>query len=94
MEKLFRFDVRLKDLMNLGEMGEKSEKLGLIFEILRGFWYTLEDKVREQERWNRIRIGSVDVYLDEDKSLCMKFTTRFTFQNAPTVLHVLEAFKD
>lgn len=94
MEKLFSFDVRLKDLMNLGDMGKEFEKLGLMFEILKGFWYTLEDKVREQERWNSIRVGSMDVYLDEDKTLCMKFYTRFTFKNAPTVLRLLEAFKD
>jgi hypothetical protein len=94
MNKLFGFDVRLKDLMNLGKYARQVPKLEVIFKFLESYWYTLEDKAAEEERWNNIRVGSVDVYLDKDQHLCMEFSTRFQFQNSPEVLKFLEKVKD
>lgn len=94
MNKLFRFDVRLKDLMNLGEQTKEVTKLDLIFTLLKGFWYNLKDKKAEEERWNNIRVGSIEVYLDEHKHLCFEFVTRFQFQNSPEILELLEKLKD
>ena len=94
MNKLFRFDVTLKDLMNLGERAKNFPKLGMIFEFLKGFWYTLKDKEAEQERWANVRVGSIEVYLDEHKHLCMEFATRFQFRNSPEILEFFEKFKD
>lgn len=97
MNKLFTFDVTLKDLMNLGERAEEVEKLKAIFTFLQMFWYDdtgneLEDE--EDDRWNNIRVGSVDVYLNEDKHLCLEFYTRFQFQSSPQIVSLLERLKD
>lgn len=94
MSKLFSFDVTLQDLMNLGDRAKSVKKLDLIFLFLKGFWYDLKDKVAEKERWNNVRVGSVDVYLNEDKHLCLQFVTRFQFQQSPQILEFLEKLKD
>jgi hypothetical protein len=94
MKQLFSFDVRLQDLMNLEKYSQKVDKLSLIFDLLKGFWYTLKDKTAEQERWNNIRIGSVDVYLDETNSLHLDFTTRFSFNSSPEMLKFFEYISD
>jgi hypothetical protein len=95
MNKLFSFDVRLKDLMNLGERAKEVKKLDLIFMLLKGSWYTLKnDPNAEQERWDRIRVGSVDVYLDEGKNLHLDFVTRFHFENSPEILALLDELKN
>ena len=97
MNKLFSFDVTLKDLLNLGERAQEVEKLKAVFAFLQMFWYNdkgneLEDE--EQDRWNNIRVGSMDVYLNEDKHLCMEFVTRFQFQSSPQIVQLLERLKD
>ena len=94
MSKLFGFDVTLKDLMNLGGRAKDVTKLDLIFKFLNGFWYSQADEKNNSERWNNVRIGSIDVSLNEQKNLCIDFTTRFQFQNSPEILEFLEKFKD
>lgn len=83
----------MKDLLNLEEYSKEFPKLDLIFRLLSRFWYTLEDKSHEEERWDKIRVGSMEVYLDQDKHLCMKFITRFSFENYPEILEFLEQVK-
>lgn len=97
MDKLFSFDVTLKDLMNLGERAKDVKKLELVLGFLQMFWYNdsgneLEDE--EQHRWNNIRVGSIDVYLNKDKNLCMEFVTRFQFQSSPQILNWFEELKN
>ena|SRR5258706_6342334 len=97
MDKLFSFDVTLKDLMNLGERAKEVKKLEATLALLQMFWYDLPNEAleeKEQERWNNIRVGSIDVFLDEHKHLCMEFVTRFQFQNSPQILNWLEGLKD
>lgn len=96
MDRLFSFDVTLQDLMNLGARAKDVVKLEAIFLLLRKFWYDLGDELseEEQERWNRIRVGSIDVYLDDDQHLCFEFATRFTFTNNPQILAFLNKLKD
>lgn len=95
-EELFTFDVTLKDLVNLGQRAKDVPQLDAIFLLLEKYWYSLPDShpEEEEERWNRIRVGSIDVYLDDDKHLCMEFSTRFQFQNNPQVLAFLQKVKD
>lgn len=96
MNKLFSFDVTLKDLMNLGERAKDVAKLEAVLIFLRMFWYDLKDDEMgedEHKRWNNIRVGSIDVYLDDDKHLCMEFSTRFQFQNHPQILNWFEGLK-
>jgi hypothetical protein len=88
--QLFSFDVTLKDLMNLGRRAKEVPKLGAIFSLLKIFWYKLDDKERAKERWGRIRVGSVDLFIDDEDHLHMDFVTRFHFGNARAYL---EAFK-
>ena len=97
MNRLFGFDVTLKDLMNLGERAKEVKKLEAILVFLRMFWYDLKGEELEEsesERWNNIRVGSIDVYLNEDKNLCMEFVTRFQFQSSPQILNWLEELKN
>jgi hypothetical protein len=97
MNNLFSFDVTLKDLMNLGERAEEVEKLKIIFAFLKMFWYNDTGKELEEDserRWNNIRVGSINVYLNEDKHLCMEFVTRFQFQSSPQIVSLLERLKD
>lgn len=89
--KLFNFDVTLKDLMNLGERAQKVEKLKMLFVMLEKIWYP--NKEDQQHRWNDIRIGSVDVYVDKDNQINMNFTTRFDIGDSPEAMKVLEHFK-
>lgn len=92
MKKLFTFDVTLKELMNLEECSKRIKKLAGLFFFLKGFWYELDEnhEAVENKRWNNIRVGSVDVYLDEEKNLCLKFVTRFSFEQTPEPIKVLE----
>lgn len=93
MNKLFTFDVSLKDLMNLGERAKEVENLDLIFRTLHHFWYNLKDKNQQKRREETTRVGSVDVFLDEDKNLHIDFVTRFSFASLPTMLEVLQKLK-
>lgn len=78
--------------MNLGDRAEVVEKLAGIFMLLEKFWYG--DRKKDPERWFKIRIGSVSVYLDEGNQLHLDFTTRFHFENSSEFLKVLSHFKD
>lgn len=93
MNKIFTFDVTLKDLMNLGERAREVSKLDLIFRFLNAFWY-VQDKKGEEERWNSTRVGSVDVFMDEDKNLHLDFATRFSLKSYPEIVKILERLKD
>jgi len=93
MNQIFRFDVTLKELMNLGVRAKESKKLDLIFNLLQKFWYDLEDKHDQEERENRIRVGSVEVYLDEDSHLHIDFLTRFSFASNSKILQFLDLIK-
>jgi hypothetical protein len=91
MKKLFSFDVTLRELMYLGS--KKTPQLGLIFEFLKQFWYVIEGRL-DMERWDNIRIGSVDVFLDQDGHLHLDFMTRFHLNGKPKTLEFLDALKD
>ena len=101
MNKLFSFDVTLKDLMNLGERAKEFPKLQIIFEFLEHYWYDLKDIKsepktifeQEKQRWNYVRVGSIDVYLDDQNQLCFEFKTRFQFSGNPTILEFFEKIK-
>lgn len=93
MKKLFGFDVTLKELMNLGEASSRVKRLAALFDMLKSYWYDIKDSERAQHRWENIRIGSVDVYLDTDNSLCMKFETRFAFPDGDEFLDLLSQLK-
>lgn len=94
MKEIFSFDVRLKDLMNLGEQAQTFGKLKALFAILKRSWYSLEDKAAEEERWNRIRIGSVEVFLDDSGALHMDFVTRYSFAQNSRAIELLALLPD
>ena len=87
---LFRFDVTLKDLLNLRSCALDIPRLAAVFTLLKTFWYKLSDKASEAERWNRIRVGSIEVFLDEDDHLHLDFITRFNWTNAKPYLEALD----
>ena len=89
---LFFVDVTLKDLMNLGERAKDILKLRMLFTLLEKYWYG--DKEKDLDRWNRIRIGSIWIYLDKNNALHLDFVTRFAFENSPEFLKILEYFKE
>lgn len=92
MKKLFDFDVTLKDLMHLGERAKEVTRLGAVFSLLKIFWYNLKDRDKEAEakRWNRIRVGSIYVFLDDDNHLHIDFVTRFNLTAATAYIDALE----
>lgn len=87
---LFRFDVTLKDLLNLRERAKEFPRLAAVFFLLKTFWYKLSDQASEAERWNRVRVGSIEVFLDEDDHLHLDFITRFNWTNAKSYLEALD----
>lgn len=91
---IFAFDVTLKDLMNLGDRAKEVWKLQAIMEFLKRFWYKPSgDAIRDSHRWNDIRVGSVDVFLDDDKNLHLDFVTRFSLGSYPEIVELLEKLK-
>ena len=94
MKNIFRFDVTLNDLMNLGRRAKDVKELEVVFTALHTFWYNLEDKKKQEERENRIRVGSVEVYLDDEYHLHIDFITRFNLQHAKPFLQLLDLIKN
>lgn len=90
MKQLFRFDVTLGELMNLYGRAKEVSKLGAVFSLLKMFWYNLKDKQENKERWNRIRVGSINVYLDDEDHLHLDFITRFHLGNSQPFLNALD----
>jgi hypothetical protein len=91
MRKLFSFDVRLKDLESL--RGNNSIKVRMIMDFLETFWFEGQGGL-DPEYWDRVRIGSVDVYLDDQNHLHLDFVTRFHLGNYPEIIKVLKLFND
>lgn len=80
--------------MNLGDRAKEVWKLQAIMEFLKRFWYKPSgDAIRDFHRWNDIRVGSVDVFLDDDKNLHLDFVTRFNFAAIPEMLEILDQLK-
>jgi hypothetical protein len=94
MKNIFRFDVTLKDLMNLGQRAKDFTELNAVFAGLHAFWYNLDDKEAQKERENRIRVGSVKVYLDDEYHLHIDFITRFNLENSKPFLDLLNYLRD
>lgn len=93
MKTDFFIDVTLKDLMNLGKRAAEVKQLDFIFNLLQNYWYNLEDKKEQEERENRIRVGSIWVYLDDDGALHLDFVTRFGFKDKDKVGQFLSLLK-
>jgi len=91
MQKLFSFDVTLKELESL--RGNKADKVQLIMDFLKSFWMK-GNGGNDPEYWDRVRVGSVDVYLDEQDHLHLDFVTRFHLGNYPQILEALSALKE
>lgn len=91
MNKLFSFDVRLKDLESL--RGNRSIEVQSIMDFLKAFWFEGQGG-SDPEYWDKVRVGSVDVYLDDDNHLHLDFITRFHLGNYPDVLTLLNTLKD
>jgi hypothetical protein len=87
---LFSFDVRLKDLLHLGDMAKTFSKLEALFKALDLWWYDLSNEDKSEQRRNNIRIGSVNVLLDDDGALHLDFCTRFSLKNEPLAVQYLE----
>jgi hypothetical protein len=90
MKDLFQFDVRLQDLLHLGDQAKDFSTLRTLFRLLDHWWYDDSDKDRSEERRKNIRIGSVHVFLDDEGSLHLDFNTRFSFANEPGAVQLLE----
>lgn len=80
MKKIFDFDFTLSHLMDLSLSPMK--KVQTLFDYLTNFWYTDKDGQLDKERWENVRIGTCEVYLDEDEVLHLDFATRFNLKNA------------
>jgi hypothetical protein len=90
MKKLFTFDVTLKELMDLRSVAKEFHRLSAVFSLLKLFWYNLSDKKDQIRRWNRIRVGSVQVFLDDDNLLHLDFFTRFNLSAYKPFLDALD----
>jgi hypothetical protein len=90
MKNLFRFDVTLQELLHLGDLAKNFSRLRVLFSLLDHWWYDLSDKKRSEERRKNIRIGSVNVFLDDDGGLHLDFITRFGFKDEPGAVELLE----
>lgn len=91
MEKLFSFDVTLEMLDSL--RGNQSDKVKFIMDFIKLFWFEKQG-VSDPEYWNRVRVGSVDVYLDDGAQLHLDFVTRFHLENYPEIMAILKGLKD
>ena len=91
MKKLFSFDVCLKHLEGL--RGNKSSKVKMVMDILKYFWFEGQGG-SDPEYWDRVRVGAVDVYLDDENHLHLDFVTRFHLENEPELLRLLQKLKD
>lgn len=92
MKKLFDFDVTLKELENLGKKAKQIDKLADLLQFLQILWYgdDLEEEIVERE--NRIRIGTVYIFFDENDILHFDFRTRFHLKQYAN--QFLKIFKD
>lgn len=80
--------------MNLGHRAKDVKKLDVVFDALHAYWYNLKDKKAQEERENRIRVGSVEVYLDDEYHLHIDFITRFHLENSKPFLKLLNHLGD
>lgn len=69
------------------------KKVQTLFDYLTNFWYTDKNGDLDKDRWENIRIGTCDVYLDDEDVLHLDFSTRFSLKNASTPLPQ-ELFED
>lgn len=90
MKKIFNFDVPLKALEGFKE--NKSNKVKFILDFLKSFWFD-HNGGSSLEYWDRVRVGSVEVYLDDENHLHLDFITRFSLGNYPELIEVLEKLK-
>lgn len=93
-KKLFFCDITLKELKNLDEYAKNVPRLEVVFELFQHFWYNLDDKKRQAERENDTRMGSIWVYLDDDGVLHLDITPRFSFNEHPEILELLNKLQD
>lgn len=89
--KLFSFDVTLEMLDGLRD--NKFEKVQFIMDFLKEFWFVRMGG-SDPEYWNKVRVGSVDVYLDDSNQIHLDFTTRFHLNNSPEIVEILKQVKD
>lgn len=90
MKKLFSFDVTLEELSNL--LSHKYAKAQLVLEFLKNFWY-VDQGGSDKSYLNKVRVGSIDVFIDNDGHLHLDFITRFSLKNYPKCLKWLEDLK-
>lgn len=91
MKKLFSFDVRLNDLESLNNAGFK--KTATLLEFLKAFWFRGAGG-SDPDYLDKVRVGTVGVFLDDEEHLHLDFVTRFSLRNYPEILKELEALKD
>jgi hypothetical protein len=91
VEKLFSFDVTLEMLESLRI--NKFDKVEFVLDFLKKFWMERSGG-NDPEYWNRVRVGSVDVYLDDGNQLHLDFVTRFHLDNYPEIIELLKKVKD
>lgn len=91
MKKLFYFDVTLKELESL--RGNKSEKVQTILDFLKVFWFEGSGG-SDPEYWDRVRVGTVNVYLDDSDQVHLDFVTRFHLGNYPKIKEMLSKLSE
>lgn len=91
MKKLFEFDVTLKDLDSLSQ--HSFDKVQIIMIFLNTFWFEHLGG-SSPEYWDRVKIGTMQVFLDDDNHLHLDFATRFSLTNYPKIIEILEELKD
>lgn len=59
------------------------KKLDQLFSHLTNRWYIKNDGEIDKERWAHTRIGTCNVYLDDEGMLHLDFMTKFSLKDAP-----------
>jgi hypothetical protein len=90
MKKLFDFDVTLKDLDSLSQ--HPFDKVQVIMTFLKTFWFERSGG-SNPEYWDRVRVGTIQVFLDDDNHLHLDFHTRFSLTNYPKITEILEELR-
>jgi hypothetical protein len=73
MQSIADLDVTLKELTNLSSI----KCLKSLFHFLNEHWYFINGKL-DEDRANRIRIGTIRIGFDDNDHLTLEFKTRFS----------------
>jgi hypothetical protein len=87
MKKIFSFDVTLNDLESL--KNNEFIKVEVLMEFLHTFWFKGAGD-SDPDYLSKVRIGTMDVFLDDNNNLHLDFVTRFSLTNYPRALDLMD----